>query len=59
MRVKQQRIWEMQLTLFNLKVEKLCLRVRQLDGQIRLTIRLPEQRALLRVLLIRMVQSMM
>ena len=59
MRVKQQRIWEMQLTLFNLKVEKLCLRVRQLVGRIRLTIRLLGQRALLRVLRIRMVQPMM
>ena len=59
MRVKQQRIWEMQLTLFNLKVEKLCLRVRQLVGRIRLTIRLLGQRALLRVLRIRMVQPIM
>ena len=49
----------MQLTLFNLKVEKLYLRVRQLDGRIRLTIRLLEQRELLRVLRIRMVQPMM
>ena len=59
MRVKQQRTWEMQLTLFNLKVEKLYLRVRQLDGRMRLTIRLLEQRVLLRVLRIRMVQPMM
>ena len=59
MRVKQQQTWEMQLTLFNLKVGNLCLQERRLNGQIRLTIRLLGQRVLLRVLLIRMVQPMM
>ncbi len=59
MQVKQQQIWEMQLTLFNLKVGSLCLQEQRLPGRIRLTIRLLEQRVLLRVLRIRMVQPMM